>query len=260
MPAHTPSHTAPIWFDLASSDPARAAAFYTQLFGWTVDDPVAEFGGYQNFHRNGEVVAGLGPAMEGQPSEVWTVYFRADDVPAALAAAESAGGAVYTPAMPIGDLGAMAVLADPAGAVFGLWQPGTHTGFASMGEPGTPYWFDEMSMDYEASKTFYEKVFGWTLVEIGEGSEGGPGQYSQVLIDGEAQAGIMAAAGMFGDGHPSFWQVYITVDDVAATLDRVVELGGSVLMPADDTPFGVLGSFKDPLGSAICVATPPTSM
>ena len=260
MPAHTPAPTAPIWFDLASSDPDRAAGFYTALFGWTADEPAAEFGGYRNFLRDGEPVAGLGPAMDGSPSEVWTVYFRSDDLASTVAAAESAGGTVFAPQMPIGDLGSMAVLADPAGGAFGLWQPGLHTGFATRGEHGTPYWFDEMSMDYPASKAFYEKVFGWSLVEIGEGTEGGPNQYSQVLIDGEAQAGIMAAAGMLGEDHPSFWQVYIAVDDVAATLDRVTELGGTVLMPADDTPFGVLASFKDPLGAAICIATPPADM
>ncbi len=259
MPAHTPAPTAPIWFDLASTDPDRAADFYSSLFGWTVDDPNAEFGGYRNFRHDDAPVAGLGPAMGG-PSEVWTVYFRADDLASTVAAVDSAGGTVIAPPMPIGDLGSMAVVADPAGAAFGLWQPGAHTGFSTMGEAGAPYWFDEMSMDYEASKAFYEKVFGWTLVEIGEGTEGGPNRYSQVLIGDEAQAGIMAAAGMLGEGHPSFWQVYITVDDVAATLARVVELGGTVLMPADDTPFGVLGSFKDPLGAAICVASPPAGM
>ncbi|GEE01208.1 hypothetical protein nbrc107696_16540 [Gordonia spumicola] len=260
MPAHTPASTAPIWFDLASSDPGRAADFYTTLFGWTADEPSAEFGGYQNFRRDGALVAGLGPAQDGGPADVWTVYFRSDDIPATLEAAEAAGGTVIASAMQIGDLGSMAVLADPAGGAFGLWQPGTHAGFSTMGEPGAPYWFDEMSMDYDASKAFYETTFGWTLTEIGEGTEGGPGQYSQVLIGGEAQAGIMAAAGMLGEGHPSFWQVYITVDDVPTTLDRVVELGGAVLMPADDTPFGVLASFKDPLGSAICIASVPEGM
>ena len=74
---------APIWFDLMSTDPARAAEFYHALFGWEVEaPPQAEFGGYQNFTANGRRVAGLVPHMGGVPN-VWSVYLHTAD--AALA-------------------------------------------------------------------------------------------------------------------------------------------------------------------------------
>ncbi|NMO00967.1 VOC family protein [Gordonia sp. TBRC 11910] len=266
MPDYIAATGAPVWFDLMSSDPARAATFYGDLFGWEATEPAAEFGGYQNFSANGRLVAGLAPPMDPTgPADVWSVYFKADDAAAAVETAAAAGATVIVPAMPVGDLGVMAVLADPAGAAYGFWQPGTHAGFTERGTHGTPYWFDEMSMDYPASTAFYQQTLGWRLNEVGTGGDPdsvGPDHYSEVFPAGseESVAGIMAAAGMFGDGHPSFWQVYITVDDVAATLAKVTELGGEVLMPGEETPWGTLASFKDPMGAAICLGKPPAGM
>lgn len=263
MPTYNAPTGAPVWFDLVSSDPARATDFYGQLFGWEATEPTAEFGGYQNFSANGKLVAGLMPRMDPQaPTDVWSVYFRSDDIVADVEKASANGAQVIAPPMAVGDLGQMAVLVDPAGAVYGHWQPGTHAGFTERGVPGTPYWFDEMSMDYDATRDFYSKTLGWKLNEVGDPNSDGPQQYSEVFPAGsdESVAGLMGAKGMFGDDHPSFWQVYITVDDVAATLDTVSKLGGEVLMPADVTPWGTLASFKDPMGAAICLGKPPAGM
>lgn len=265
MPSYSAAPGAPIWFDLMTSDVDRASDFYGTLFGWSIEEPSTDFGGYRNFTAGGSRVAGLMPmsGSDNGPTNVWSVYFRSDDASATTDSVTAAGGSVVVPPMPVGDMGTMAVYLDPAGGAFGVWQPGTHPGFVRRGEPGTPYWFDEMSMDYAASSAFYPRVFDWELEEIGGGSDG-PGRYAQVMVTGgdgrEGTAGIMDAAGMLGDGHPSFWQVYITVDDVPATLAAVGRLGGEILMPADDTPYGVLASFKDPMGAAICVATPPAGM
>lgn len=264
MPDYLAPTGAPVWFDLMTSDADRAVDFYGQLFGWTSEDPSPEFGGYRSFLANGKPVAGLMPHMGDGPADVWTVYFRVDDAAAAADTAAAAGGQVIAPPMPVGDLGVMVVLADPAGAVYGLWQPGTHVGFTERGSQGTPYWFDEMSMDYPASTAYYQKTLGWELEEIGTGGDPdaiGPDHYSQVVTGSgdtrEGVAGIMAAAGMFGDDHPSFWQVYITVDDMAATIAKATELGGTVLQPGEVTPWGTLAAIKDPMGAALCLGTPP---
>ncbi|MFW0789524.1 VOC family protein [Gordonia sp. CPCC 205333] len=266
MSEYTAAIGAPVWFDLVSSDPKRAVDFYGELFGWEATESNEEFGGYQNFSANGNLVAGLMPKMdENAPADIWSVYFRVDDAAAAVDTAQGAGATVIAPAMAVRDLGVMAVLADPAGAAYGLWQPGTHVGFSERGTHGTPYWFDEMSMDYSASAEFYQKTLGWRLNEVGSGGDPdavGPDHYSEVFPAGsqESVAGIMSAKGMFGDDHPSFWQVYITVDDVAATIAKVTELGGEVLMPGEVTPWGTLASFKDPMGAAICLGHPPVGM
>ncbi len=265
MPVYSAPPGAPIWFDLMSSDVDRATAFYNAIFGWSAEEPSADFGGYRNFTANGNRVAGLMPmaGSDTEPTNVWAVYFRSDDAAATTASVTEHGGTVIVPPMAVGDMGTMAVYIDPAGGAFGVWQPGTHPGFVEHGEPGTPYWFDEMSMDYDASTAFYRNLFGWTLEDVGTGGGGGgPDRYSVVHPTGEDDgvAGIMAAAGMFGEGHPSFWQVYITVDDVDAVLAKVTDLGGEILMPADESPWGTLASFKDPMGAAICIGKPPAGM
>ncbi|SIS17368.1 hypothetical protein SAMN05445060_3250 [Williamsia sterculiae] len=253
MTAYDAPDTAPIWLDLMSSDPATVAPFYCELFGWEVEDPNPDLGNYQNFRRNGVRVAGLMPTMSPEaPADVWTIYLRADDIAARVAAVKEAGGQVFIGPHQVADLGHLAVLADPAGAVIGLWQPGTHRGFLTRGEPGTPYWFDTLSKAYESSKTFYSEAFGWEYDELT-----GEMNYAQVLIGGEVLAGIMQAESMLPPESPSFWQSYITVDDTAAVLDRAVELGGAVTMSATDTPYGILGSLADPFGANITVAVPP---
>lgn len=179
---------------------------------------------------------------------------------------------MVVPVASVGETGRFAFLIDPVGAAIGIWEPGSHPGFVERGAPGTPYWFDCMSRSYDASCAFYRGVFGWTLEEIGSGGkEGsfGPDRYSQVLVGSDAErdgvAGIMDAAplfasGVFGDGTPSFWQVYITVEDTGAAARRIVEAGGEILRPAEKTPWGTLGSAQDPGGAVFLYATPPAGM
>lgn len=255
---------APIWFDLMSSDPARAADFYHEIFGWEIEaPPQPEFGGYQNFTRNGKRVAGLHPVMGEGPANIWSVYLHTSDGNATIAAAEAAGATVMVPPMAVGDLGSMMVIVDPAGAVIGFWQPGTHAGFTEWGEHGTPYWFECQSKDYDASLAFYRTVLGARIDEIGTGGDPnavGPDRYGQVFAGESAYSGIMDAAKLFPPEVPSFWQVYITVDDVAATVKQSEALGAEILMPGEETPYGTLAAIRDPLGALICLGHPPEGM
>lgn len=252
---------APIWFDLISSDPGRAAEFYHRLFGWDLEAPAApDFSGYRNFTRNGAQIAGLMPPMDGGPTNLWSVYLHTPDAAATVAAAQAAGATVPVGPTAVGDLGTMAVLIDPAGAVIGFWQPGTHTGFIAWGEHGSPYWFECQSKDYAASVAFYRSVLGARIDEIGTGGDPqavGPDRYGQIIVGERAYSGIMDAATLLPEEVPSFWQVYITVDDVAATLAQAAALGGEVVMPGEVTPYGTLAVIRDPLGALICLGHPP---
>ena len=121
----------PCWVDLLTSDPDKARSFYGALLGWTSEDGGEEFGGYVSFASDGHGVGGMmrnTPEM-GSP-DGWTTYISTDDIDATVNRATEAGGTVMSPAMAVADLGSMAVLVDPVGAVFGVWQPGKHTGFA----------------------------------------------------------------------------------------------------------------------------------
>ncbi len=264
MSDYTAPEGAPVWFDLMSSDPARAAEFYAAIFGWEVEGPPqSEFGGYQNFTRNGKRVAGLAPHMGDGPADIWSVYLHTADAHRTSDDVESAGGSVLVPPMPVGDMGSMLVVTDPAGAVIGFWEPGSHPGFTQWGEHGTPYWFECQSKDYAKSLEFYPRVIGATLQEIGTGGDAaavGPDRYSQVIVDGSAYSGIMDSATLFPAEVPSFWQVYITVDDVAATVALAESLGARSPMPGEETPYGTLAVIQDPMGALICRGHPPAGM
>ncbi|MFE3290411.1 VOC family protein [Rhodococcus sp. NPDC059234] len=248
MPERKSQVGAPCWVDLTSSDPSRVIPFYAGVFGWASDtneDP--QYGGYSIFSKDGAPVAGLGPQQPGNPyGDVWTVYLESADAAATAERAAAAGGQVMMPAMQVGEQGTMAILGDPAGAVIGVWQPDQHRGYGRWGEPGTPAWFETLSRDYQAALSFYEKTFGWTYNTL---SDSGDFRYSQAQLGGDNIAGVMDASGFLPEGVPSFWQFYLAVEDTDAALAKVVELGGTVVRPAEDTPFGRLATVADPLGA-----------
>jgi predicted enzyme related to lactoylglutathione lyase len=249
---------APCWVDLMTSDTERSRAFYRDLFGWTADEPNEEFGGYINFRKNGALVAGC---MASQPEaampDVWSVHLATDDAAKTLEAATANGGQVYVQPMQVADLGTMAVVSDVGGAAVGAWQPGTFHGFEVFGEAGTPSWFELHTRDYDAAVSFYRDVFRWnTRVE-----SDAPGFRYTIDTDGDAMlAGIMDAAGFLPDGVPSHWSVYFGVDDTDVALARTVELGGSVVMPAEDTPYGRLATAADPTGALFKLVAPNAQM
>ena len=158
--------------------------------------------------------------------------------------------------MPVGDLGTMAYAIDPAGAMIGYWQSAAHTGFAAWGVHGAPYWFECLSLHQPAATAFYEVVFGARPELV----RGAPGNYTQLFYGDTAYAALMDATGMLPADVPSHWRVYITVDDVAATVAKAVELGGACAMEPETTPWGTLATITDPLGAMICLGHPPADM
>ena len=107
---------------------------------------------------------------------------------------------------------------------------------------------------------FYRSVLGARIDEIGTGGDPhavGPDRYGQIIVGERAYSGIMDAATLLPEEVPSFWQVYITVDDVAATVAQAAALGGEVVMPGEVTPYGTLAVIRDPLGALICLGHPP---
>jgi predicted enzyme related to lactoylglutathione lyase len=116
-----------VWEDLRSTDPAAAQAFYRGVFGYRLDAVEMAGPDYGTFALPDEQfpLGGMGPMMgnpEGTPSH-WLVYFGVDSTDAAVAAAEAGGGSVPMAAMD-SPFGRLAVLADPAGAVFCVIETG----------------------------------------------------------------------------------------------------------------------------------------
>jgi uncharacterized protein len=238
---------APCWVDLFSSDPDRSKAFYGELFGWTAEAAGEEFGGYITFSKDGIPVAG-GTRNDGQPGspDLWSIYLASKDAAATVEAAASRGGAVELPPLQVGDVGTMAFVTDPGQARIGVWQPGVHKGFGIHAEPGTPAWFELHTREYDASVQFYRDVFKWPVHTVGDSPEFRYTTYGE----GDAQqAGIMDASAFLPAGSPGSWSIYFGAEDADKTLAQIVDLGGSIVQPAEDTPYGRLAQATDPTGA-----------
>jgi predicted enzyme related to lactoylglutathione lyase len=243
----------PCWVELFTPDTDAAAAFYGGLFGWTATEPDEQFGGYRMFLHGETPVAGLmgNDGSSGTPS-AWSVYLDTDDVATTVDKARSAGATVVAEPMQVGDLGRMAVMVDPTGALVGAWQPLSFPGSGVRAEDGAPAWFETLSHDYAKSVAFYTDVFGWDASTMSDTSEF---RYTTLGEGDDARAGIMDASGFLGD-QPSRWQFYLQVPDTDATVEQALGAGASLVMPVDDTPYGRLALMADPAGVQFCVMGP----
>jgi len=238
---------APCWIELTTNDVDRSREFYPALFGWTAEESSAEFGGYFMFLKDGVPIAGGMPVPEGmQLPDQWNVYLSVEDARKTLEVAAAHKATVRVEAMDVADLGTSAVIEDPSGAQIGLWQPNTFPGFGLRGQPGTPAWFELLSLDYDTAVSFYREVIGWDAHTMADTPQF---RYTTLGRDDAARAGIMDAAGMRGERGTGEWSVYFAADDTDALIGRVTELGGSVVRPAEDTPYGRLAVATDPTGA-----------
>jgi predicted enzyme related to lactoylglutathione lyase len=258
MPTRTEAPIgAPCWVDLSTTDVDAARAFYPGLLGWTALESSPEFGGYFMFARDGKPTAGGMAAMPGQPGPgAWTVYLASDNAQKTVDLAVEAGAQVLVAPMPVADLGTMAVLQDPTGAVVGVWQPGSFPGFLVLGEPGTPGWFELLTRDYDRAVAFYRDVFGWDVHVMSDTPEF---RYTTQGEGDGATAGILDASSLLAGGESARWQTYLVVEDADAAVDRAASLGGRVVRPAEDTPYGRIGAVADPSGVPVYLMGPVTS-
>lgn len=244
---------APCWVDLMTSDVEGSRAFYGALFGWTADEPNEQFGGYFNFRKDGVQIAGGMAAMPDGVANVWSIYLASDDTAKTVEAVTANGGQIYSGAMEVMELGTMAVVGDPGGASIGVWQPGTHKGFGILAETGAPSWFELHTRDYTTAVDFYREVFHWTTQVQGDTPEF---RYTTDNDGDTMLAGIMDASGFLPHGVPNHWTVYFGTDDTDASVAKIVELGGSIVAAAEDTPYGRVATASDPAGAVFRLVSP----
>lgn len=241
----------PCWADVTSPDVDAAARFYSSLFGWEpAKDPRPEAGGYTMFSRNGKYVAAASPPPEDGIPPHWSVYLAADDVDAVAARVRDAGGTVMMKPFDVLDAGRMTLAADPAGAVFGVWQADGHIGSQLRREPGTMNWAEVQTRDKAAAQPFYEQVFGYETETIDMGAAAG---YVLLKVNGEPAAGLIEIGPEWGDV-PSNWSVVFEVDDCDAAVAKVQQLAGSVIVePRDLEGVGRYAVVTDPWGAVFQV-------
>ena len=239
---------APAWIDLSSKDPAGSKDFYSKLFGWSIDEPRADAGGYMLAKQGGKDVAGVGPTQDPNQPTAWAIYIGTRDADATAKKVEAAGGKVIAPAFDVFDQGRMAVFQDPSGAFISVWQPNKMHGAEVMGKDGSYGWAELNSRGFDKASSFYTKVFGWTT-KVSPMGEGQP-NYTEFQLDGQSVAGGMEMNPMVPKEVPSYWMVYFTVADVDKAHKKAVDLGGQEMLPPQDFPGGRFSILSDPQGAA----------
>jgi uncharacterized protein len=243
----------PCWVDLGSPNLDASIEFYGGLFGWDVPESenAEQTGGYRQAMLRGKPVAGVMPLMqEGQPV-AWSSYVSVADADVVAGKVREAGGTVMAEPMDVLDLGRMAIFADPIGAVFGVWQPGSFVGAEVVNEPGALSWNELNTRDTTAAKEFYGAVFGWTF----ETQDMGPaGSYTTINLGGSPVGGIlnMTERGVPAEV-PAHWQLYFAVADTDATVEQTKQGGGSVMVEPVDIPVGRFAILSDPFGASFAV-------
>jgi predicted enzyme related to lactoylglutathione lyase len=236
------------WVDLATTDAAAAKSFYGGLFGWEMSDREGREGAvYTICHLDHDAVGGLfempGDMRATGVPPTWTSYVTVDAAEAAAARARELGGEVVDDARDVGDVGRVAVLRDPLGAVLAVWQPGERIGAERVNDVGCLCMNELATTDMDAALSFYERLFGWTSEMVDTGPEEPP--MGLAYNDGT----LNASFGAVEDGAPPHWRPYFTVESVEAALRRVRELGGSELLGPLEIFDGTTALVRDPQGA-----------
>ncbi|KQV04742.1 MULTISPECIES: VOC family protein [unclassified Kitasatospora] len=244
---------APCWAEHCSGDAKVAQAFYGELFGWRAEtDPRPEAGGYTVMLLGEDPVAAITPlAGTGRPT-AWTVAIATADADTTAATATAAGGAVPMAPTDVFDEGRYAMLADPAGAVFSVWQARAFRGAALLGEPGALGWIELATRDVPGALAFYPELFGWSV---------SPGEsYTQWGLGGRDFGGVLDMGEQFPADLPPYWMPYFAVADVDLSAERAVALGAEAMLPPTDVPDGPrLAVLRDPLGAVFGIYLADTS-
>jgi len=210
------------------------------------------------------------PGVDGGPRDAsdpaaWRTYVRVDSADDAAERVRAAGGKVVTEPFDAGDAGRMAVLADPEGAVFRVWEPKRHQGSRVVNEHGSVNFNSLHTRDAEQAKAFYGAVFGWDTIGLGPGASMWtlPGYGDHLEQDNPELRAQMAAVGApprfedavaaivpcEGDERPH-WGITFAVDDADAVAAKAKSLGGEVTVAPFDAPWVRSTVITDPQGAS----------
>ena len=238
-----------------TTDQAAAKQFYTQLFGWDVQDfPMGPSETYTIFKRDGQDTgaAYTMPAeqrQQGVPPN-WMVYVSVDDADRMAERVTALGGQVMAPPFDVMEMGRMAVVTDPAGTHFALWQPKSHHGTGVTGEPGTVNWVEISVPDRSKVMKFYEELFGWKFVTGKDMKAAGPNdEYPHIAHAGGMHGGLPGPE-QRDPNVPAHMLAYFTTADVSASTAKAKSLGATVVIDSMDIgENGKISVVQDPQGA-----------
>jgi predicted enzyme related to lactoylglutathione lyase len=218
------------WVDLATTDPEGAKKFYAEVFGWSAtDEPAGPDMVYSRLSYDGRSVGALykmSPEMlEQNIPPHWMSYVSVENVDETASRAKELDGTAQMEPSDVFDAGRMAVIQDPTGAPFAVWQPKAHHGAELRDAPGSLCWNELLTNDVDKSGAFYTRLFGWKA----DTRKFGGIEYTSFMVDEQSAAGgLMQITPEMGEGIPPNWFIYFSVDDCDATVQKVRDMGGKV--------------------------------
>ena len=252
------SHGKFVWYELMTTDPQAAEAYYRKVIGWETRDAGMP-GMRYTIASAGEVpVAGLMELPQGASAAgarpAWVGYVAADDVDATAMQLKQAGGTVDRGPADIPGVGRFAVVSDPQRAMFALFKLASEPQGDSppQGTPGHGGWHELYAADREAAFEFYSKLFGWTKAEPFD--MGPMGIYQIFTWHGQPIGGMMTKP---PEVPAPMWLYYFNVDGIDTAKQRVEAGGGEVVHGPVEVPGGSwILQCMDPQGAVFALVGP----
>jgi predicted enzyme related to lactoylglutathione lyase len=240
------------WADLSTSDQPAAKIFYSELFGWEATDmPVGDGVVYSMMSIGDKPVAAISPQPQAQAEAgvppMWNSYITVESADQAANQATELGATVHAPPFDVLEAGRMAVIQDPQGAFFMVWQPNQHPGAGLVNAHGAISWNELATPDVEASSKFYADLFDWKVEPV----EGMDMPYSMIKTAAGANNGGIRP--VMPPGTPPHWLVYFGADEIDASRAKVAELGGHALTDVIDIGPGKFAAVQDPQGAVFAL-------
>jgi predicted enzyme related to lactoylglutathione lyase len=240
------------WVELTTADAAGAMNLYNKLFGWDyVDNPMGPGMVYTMCQLGGKSAGALYESHDSNNPPHWGLYIRVENANDSAARAKDLGGNVLMEPFDVMEHGRMAVIADPTGAIFCIWEPKQHIGYEVSGVPGTHCWSELLVPDTAKAKAFYTALFGWTADES-------MGWYTMFKPAGADRAicGMMQMTPEMGPMPPN-WTPYFFVENADSTAEIATANGARVLHGPQDVPGMVrFATVMDPSGAVFGVFHP----
>jgi predicted enzyme related to lactoylglutathione lyase len=239
------------WADLSTTDQEGAKRFYQGLFGWEVDDqPVGEGVVYSLMRKGGKRAAAISPQPEQQREAgvppLWNSYVTVEDADASAERAGGLGATLHSPPFDVMDVGRMAVIQDPQGAFFMIWQPRASFGAEVVNEPGALTWNELSTSDMDAAASFYGDLFGWKLDPF----EGSSDPYLVIKNQDRGNGGIRP---LDPPGMPPNWLVYFATEEIESGMAKAAELGGTIVAGPVDIGIAKVAVVQDPQGATFAL-------
>jgi predicted enzyme related to lactoylglutathione lyase len=253
-----------VWFELLTTDPKGAIAFYGDVVGWKTEAWAS--GDYTMWLAGQGAVGGVSVLPEaarkmGAPP-YWQGTVEVADVDRAVALVTERGGGVLVTPVDMPGVGRMAVILDPQGAAIAIITPSSAMASHDPSKAGEFSWSELYTTDHEAAFRFYEELFGWE--RLGAHDMGPMGTYLLWGRGGKQLGGMMTMPKEMKtpDGRtvPPSWMYYVTTLDLDLALERAKKHGARVLNGPMEVPGGQrIVQLMDAQGAAFALVTSPAT-